>query len=640
MESSSLKKNLLLLLIVFSSCSSVLWAQTKFYASANKQVPVNQNLQVNFTVENGEVRSFNPPAFKDFQVLSGPNTSQSMSFINGSVSSSQTYSFILRPKKEGVFKIGKATVNVDGSNLESSELTIEVTQAVQQQAQQQRQRQRGFNPFGFGDPFEDDPFFNDPYGQQQQQEPEPQVNQSDVQKDIKENTFLRIALSNNSVYQGEQLTATLKLYFSYSLGNLQLTKAMGLEGFWNQEIQIDPNQRPRIEEYNGKKYHVVDIQKYTLFPQRSGTLTLSAAEISAIAQVQVQSNRRNIWSMFGGNLQNVPFKISSNSVSINVKELPTANKPASFNGAVGEYFFNSKLSASASKTDEPVTLTTTISGKGNLKFVEMNKPQLPDGFEVYDPKVKENISNNDAGFSGSKQYDFLIIPRQPGNYKIPAVEFSFFNPQTQKYVTLSSQEFSLNVSGEPSGITGTVITNSNSNANINNLGSDIRYIKTSMSSYEVQQSTLPAKVGFAAAYISPLLLLFMFIAVKRKSDANGRDIIGTKRKKALSVARKRLTAANKLQKDGNKKEFYDEVSRASWGYLADKFSIEMSALCKENVGDKLSAKNVKPETQQRLYKLLNTCEIALYAPVSEVGEMKENYDAAINLIADLEDEIK
>lgn len=630
-----MEKKFLLFLIFLSSCSSLLVAQTKFYATANKQVPVNQNFQVNFTIENGEARSFNPPTFKDFQVLSGPNSSQSMSFINGSVSSSQTYSFILRPKKEGVFKIGKATVNVAGANLESTELTIEVTQAVQQQAQQQRQR--GFNPFGFGDPFEDDPFFSDPFGQQQQ-EPEPQVNQSDIQKDIKENTFLRIALSNNSVYQGEQLTATLKLYFSYSLGNLQLTKAMGLEGFWNQEIQIDPNQKPRIEEYNGKKYHVVDIQKYTLFPQRSGTLTLSAAEISAIAQVQVQSGRRNIWSMFGGNLQNVPFKISSNTASVNVKELPSANKPASFNGAVGEYFFNSKLSASATKTDEPVTLTTTISGKGNLKFVEMNKPQLPDGFEVYDPKVKENISNNDAGFSGSKQYDFLIIPRQPGNYKIPAVEFSFFNPQTQKYITLSSQEFLLNVSGEPSGITGTVITSNNTT--VNKLGSDIRYIKTSMPSYEVQQSTLPAKVGFAAAYVSPLLLLFMFIAVKRKNDASGKDIIGTKRKKALSVARKRLTAANKLQKNGNKKEFYDEVSRATWGYLADKFSIEMSALCKENVGEKLTSKKVKPETLQRLYKLLNTCEIALYAPVSEVGEMKENYDVAINLIADLEDEIK
>lgn len=638
MENSLLKKNLLAFLFFVFACFVPSLAQTKFYASANKQVPVNQNFQVNFTIENGEARSFKPPTFNDFQVLSGPNSSQSVSFINGSMSSSQTYSFVLRPKKEGTFKIGKASVNVGGANLESNELTIEVTQAVQQQAQQP-QRRRGFNPFGFPDPFEDDPFFSDPYGQADP-EPEPQANDVDVQKEIKNNTFLRIVLSDNSVYQGEQLIATLRLYFSYSLGNLQLTKAMGLEGFWNQEIQIDPNQRPRIEEYNGKKYHVVDIQKYTLFPQRSGTLKLNAAEISAVAQVQTRSNRRNIWGMFGMNVQNVPFKLSSNEAVVNVKELPVAGKPVSFNGAVGEYTFSTKLSAAATKTDEPVTLSAIISGKGNLKFVEMNKPQMPDGFEVYDPKLKENITNNESGFSGSKQYDFLIIPRQPGNYKIPKTTFSFFNPQTQKYVELNSQEFTLNVTGEPSGTTTTVLPSISAKSQINNLGQDIRYIKTSMPSYESDKKLIPASLGFAAAYGAPFLLFIGLVAIKRRNKAMEIDVIGTKRKRALSVAKKRLSTASKHLKSGSKKEFYDEVSRATWGYLADKFSIEMSDLNKENVGEKLAAKSVKPDTQAKLNKLLHTCEIALYAPISEVGEMNENYKNALELIADLEDEIK
>ncbi|MBX2904292.1 MAG: protein BatD [Chitinophagales bacterium] len=638
MENSLKKAYLLTFLLVCCCCSANLFAQAKFYASANKQVPVNQHFQVNFTLENGETRGFKPPVFNDFQVLSGPNTSQSMSYINGSLSSSVTYSFILRPKKEGSFKIGKASVNVGGANLESNELSIEVTKAVQQQAQQQQRR--GFNPFGFPDPFEDDPFFSDPFEQQEAEPTTPATNEADVQKDIKKNTLLRIVLSDNSVYQGEQLTATLRLYFSYSLGNLQLTKAMGLEGFWNQEIQIDPNLRPRVEEYNGKKYHVVDIQKYTLFPQRSGTLKLSAAEISAVAQVQVRSNRRSMWSMFGMDIQNVPFKLTSNEASVQVKELPTAEKPASFNGAVGEYTFSTKLSAPATKTDEPVTLSAIVSGKGNIKFVDLNKPQLPDGFEVYDPKLKESITNNEGGFSGSKQYDFLIIPRQPGNYKIPATEFSFFNPKTQKYTILKSQEFSLNVTGEPSGTTTAVLPSVTAKSGVSSLGQDIRYIKTSMPNYEADKKLFPASVGFGAAFASPLFLLVALVFVKRRNSALGKDIIGTKRRKALSVARKRLATADKHEKQGSKKEFYDEVSRATWGYLADKLSIEMSALNKENVGEKLTAKNVKPATQQHLNKLLHTCEIALYAPVSEVGEMRENYTDALNLIADLEDEIK
>lgn len=638
MENSLLKKYIVAFLFLIILSVAPILAQTRFYATANKQVPVNQNFEVKFTIENGEARSFKPPVFNDFQVLSGPNTSHSVSYINGSMSSSQSYSYFLRPKKEGIFKIGKASVNVGGANLESNELTIEVTQAVQQQAQQP-QRRRGFNPFGFPDPFEDDPFFSDPFGQAEP-EPEPQVSETDVQKEIKNNTFLRIALSDNSVYQGEQLTATLKLYFSYNLSNLQLTKAMSLEGFWNQEIQIDPNQRPRIEELNGKKFHVVDIQKYTLFPQRSGTLKISPAEISAVAQVPTRSNRRNIWGMFGMNVQNVPFKLISNEAVVNVKELPAAGKPTSFNGAVGEYTFNTKLSASSTKTDEPVTLSAIISGKGNLKFVELNKPQMPNGFEVYDPKLKESITNNESGFSGSKQYDFLIIPRQPGDYTIPKATFSFFNPKTQKYVELSSPEFTLKVTGEPSGTTTTVLPAISAQSQISNIGEDIRYIKTSMPSYESDKKLFPASLGFAVGYAAPLLLFIGLVAVKRRNKAMEIDIVGTKRKRALSVAKKRLSIASKHLKSGNKKEFYDEISRATWGYLADKFSIEMSELNKENVGQKLTERNVRSETQAKLNKLLHTCEIALYAPVSEVGEMNENYKNALELIADLEDEIK
>jgi hypothetical protein len=592
---------------------------------------------VSFVVENGEMKNFKPPVFSDFQVLSGPNSSRSVSWINGNMSSSETYTYVLRPKKEGVLKIGKASIYADGVTLESNELTIEVTPPVQQQAQQPQRRR--FNPFGFPDPFEDDPFFSDPFGNMAEPEPDLPAGEADLQKEIKNNTFLRIILSDQSVYQGEQLTATLRLYFSHSLGNLQLTKAMGFEGFWSQEIMMNTQQQPQIEEYNGKKFHVVDIQKFTLFPQRSGTLKIQPAEISAVAQVPTKSNRRNIWGMFSMNMQNVPFKLLSNEAVIQVKELPIAGRPASFNGAVGEFTFETKLSNTATKTDEPVTLSATIAGKGNLKFVEMNKPQMPDGFEVYDPKLKENIKNNESGFSGSKQYDFLIIPRQPGNYKIPAITFSFFNPTTQKYVELRSQEFILKVTGEPSTAT-TVLPTATSKTEISHVGEDIRYIKTSMSRYESSSPFLPASLGFAAAYGAPWLLFAGLLLIKRRNQAMELDVIGTRRKRAMSVAKKRLLTAKKYLQAGNKKEFYDEISRATWGYLADKLSIEMSDLSKENVGEKLSEKNVKTETQLKLNKLLNTCEVALYAPVAEVGEMSENYKNALALIADLEDEIK
>ncbi len=624
------------LFLFCASCNSV-FAQTKFYASAGKQVAVNQNLQVNFVLENGEVKAFKAPSFSDFQVLSGPNTSQSVSFINGSMSQSITYSYILRPKKEGTAKIGKATVNVGGASLESNELTVDVTAPVQQQ-QQAQQRGRNQNPFGMPDPF-DDPFFDDPFSNQQQ-EAEAPLNDAELQKELKQNMFLKLVLSDNNVYQGEQLNATLKLYFNYSIAQLQVLKALGVEGFWNQEVQLDPNQKPRIEELNGKKYNVIEFQKFNLFPQRSGSLKITPAELSTVVQMQIRTGKRSVWDMFGGvRVQNVPFKLVCNEGIVNVKELPAANKPESFNGAVGSYTCVTKISSPKTKTDEPITYSITVSGKGNLKFIELPKPIMPQGFEVYDPKVKENIANTGAGFSGSKQYDFLIIPRLPGDYTIPANEFSFFNTETGKYAVIQSPEFKLNVTGEASTATYTALA-STPKEDVKSIGEDIRFIKTSVPSFEQKRSTFPASIGFGLSYASPFFLFIALVAMKKRNENLASDIIGTKRRRATKIAKSRLSVAKKHLAANKKKEFYDEVSRAIWGYLGDKLNIDMASLSKENVEEKLAVKSVSHETITKLKTILNTCEIALYAPVGEGGEMKINYEASISIIADLEDEIK
>ena len=239
-------------------------AQVKFYASTNtKQVPVNQNFQLNFTVENGQATQLKPPAFNDFQVLSGPNTSSSMQWVNGDMTQSVTYSYILKPKKEGVFKIGKAAAAIGGATLESNEVSITVTAPAQQQAQQQR---RGWNPFE--DPFGEDPF--DPFRQQQQQQEEqPQASAGDVQKQLRDNVFVRLTADRSSVYLGEKITATLKIYFKLNFGNTTISKAPTFNGFWSQEVELPKDQKPQIETVNGQQYYVLEAQKFNLYPAKS-----------------------------------------------------------------------------------------------------------------------------------------------------------------------------------------------------------------------------------------------------------------------------------------------------------------------------------------------------------------------------------
>lgn len=614
---------LVLCMLMVAACNTA-FGQAKFYATAPKAIGINQGLQLSFTLENANGNNLKLPAMPDFQLISGPNTSTSMQWVNGNVSQSVTYTYVYKPKKEGTFKIGKASVQVSGTTMESNELTVEVGKAVQQQQQRQR------NPY---DPF-DDPFFNPQRGQQQ-----PEVSKADLEKQAKDDVFMRLVISKASAYKGEMITASYRLYFRQSLEGINVTKAPAFDGFWSQEVELDPKRRPVPETYNGKQYNTVDIIKYNLYPQRAGALTIAGAEVETVVQIPVAGRTRSAFDYFtGGGIQQLPLTLRMNPAAVTVKELPDAGKPENFSGVVGKFDYQTRLSSVEAKTDEPVTYSVKITGTGNLKFVEPPVMSFPESFEVYDPKVKENITNGAAGLTGSKQYDYLLIPRQPGEYTIEVQPFSYFDPSSAKYFTLKSSEFTVKVTGEASKNVN-ADTNAVAQKEVSLLGQDIRYIKTTAPELN-KGNTFFASAGYVGAFAAPFLLFVGLIAVKRRNEDLAADIVGTKRRRALKLAKKRLSVAEKHLAKNNKHDFYTEVSRGMWGYLSDKLNIDMASLSKDNVEDKLLAKQVNPDTITKLKYLISVCELALYAPVGEGGEMKQNYEAALNLIADLEDEIK
>lgn len=610
--------------VLFLAACTFAQAQVKFSASAPKSTPVNQQFQVNYTVENGSASAISPPALTDLKIVGGPYETQNFQF-NGKLTRSTTYSYVVQPVKEGTFKIGKATVKIEGVNMESNELTITVTGPAQQQAQQRRDP---FDPFGF--------FDQDPFQQQQTRQPsqqEQQAAEAQNQKILKQNVFIRLVPDKSDLYVGARATATLRLYFStgYGIANYALSTAPSFESFWSQDVQMPKGEKPRQETVNGQKYNVADIQIYNLYPQRAGTLKSSAAQLEIIVQAPVNN--------FPG-YQNFRMKADCPGIAFNVKDLPSAGKPKDFAGAVGQYNYSAKLSSSEGKTDNAVTYSVKISGTGNLKTIDLPKPEFPDGFEVFDPKVKDDVTNSAAGMSGSKQYDYLVIPRQPGDYKIPASSFSYFDPSAGRYISLSSPELSLKVTGEPSQNPNSGSGAVASKEDVSALHSDIRYIKTKADELNKGNKPFFGSVGYVGLLATPFLLFIGLIFVKRKNEDLATDLVGAKRRRATKLAKKRLSAAEKHLSQNNKPAFYDEVSRAIWGYLGDKLNIDQSQLSKDNVEEKLLSKNVKTESIAKLKGLINTCEIALYAPVGGEDEMKQNYNVAITLITDLEDEIK
>ena len=607
-----------------------LYAQTKFYSQVSAtSVPLNGTFEYSVVVENGSIEKINQLYFPNFKVLSGPNTSQSAQMTNGNISSSFSYSYILQPTQKGTFTIPKVKAVVEDVEVEGKEIKIVVTDPVKQQPRQSSQNP--FDPFG-NDPFAMDPFFN--------RTPPAQISEEEVRKKVAENVFLKLELDKNNVYQGEKVTATLKLYFRADIKQFGLTKSPKFDGFWNKELPQKEQKAQHIETINGVRYNAVELVQYNLFPQKTGALKISAAEADMVVQIALQSNSRSIFDQFfGGQVYSVVHKSISNAAVVNVKELPTAGKPENFSGAIGDFKYNVSISSKEGKTDEPITYIAKVSGTGNMDMLSIPAPKIDESFEVYEPQTVENFSEGDAGFSGTKQDEYTIMPTMPGAYKFEPTSFCFFNPAAAKYVTINSPEININITGEPSKKSVLIDSAGAKTAEQLIVGKKIKNIHSPLV-YQAPSKKLFGSVPFLVLTMTPFVLLVGLFAYKKREENLSADVIGVQQRRATKIAKKRLVTAEKHLKNNEREKFYDEVSRAIWGYLGNKLNIDPSLLSKENVSEKLAAKSVDEATIASLINVIEHSELALYTPTIMNEKMKADYEDAVRLIADLEQKIK
>ena len=600
-----LRKHIFILgLLVF--CLSSLSAQ-KFTSFVNKnKIALNETFQVTFKLEGAQSQDIDYPSFADFTVLGGPNTSSSMQFVNGQMSQSVSYSFYLRPKKQGKLTINSATVKVNNKELTSKPLTVEVVAARDNpQAGNGNSQRQGKN--------------------------------KDLEQQLKENIFMRALVSKRNVYVGEQLTVTYKLYERVRTMNLTPDEPPKYEGFWVENIELK-GAMPKNEVIDGVQYQTLIIKKDIIIPQRAGTLTIDPMTLSCVVQVQTQPRRRrSIFDSFFNNYENYKYTFANNPVKINVESLPSAGRPADFSGLVGDFELDVELDKLETETGDPVTFRIKYSGKGNIKSVKEPMLDFPPDFDVFDPKVDESVSKSGGALSGRRNFDYLIVPRNPGEYKLPSINFSYFDIERGEYITRNSPEYTLTVTGEPEQASVNAINMSKEDIEL--IGEDIRFIKTGEGNLDETGKSFAGSAPFYGLYITPFLLLLFLFIMKQRQDSALSDVAGTRRKKATKMARKRLSVAEKYISDKNEKGFYDEVVRAIWGYLGDKLTMAQSNLSRENVGKEMIAKGSDEGSVQRVIDLLDTCEMALFAPSAAPGGMQGTYDEAVSLISDLEEKL-
>ena len=597
-----------------------------FTAQAPNKVVLGQQFQLTFTI-NAEGSNFMSPEINNFDILNGPmvSTGQNIMNINGKMeySSSMSFTFILQANKVGTFTIPQALITAKGKRYMSNSLTITVLNQSQRPAQQNQ----GNN--------------------------QPQArDQAPLKDDIGNDVFLKAVVDKNNPYQGELITVTFKLYTPTN--RLQIDapeKIPSYPGFWAQDLLKDATQYPQYTEtYNGKKYIVAELRKAALYPQKSGVLTIDQLIQNVIYQVKVKSKNpiaddpvfgndpffKNLMddSFFGNEYQNVRKALHSNPITINVKPLPAAGRPLDFTGAVGQFSLKAEVDRTEVNTNDGITLKVSVSGTGNLNLIEKPAINFPPDFEVYDPKIIDNF-NNKGGTSGTRTYEYLIIPRASGVFAIDPIQFSYFNPLEQKYTVLSSEKFKLRVRKG----TGASAEASNQ-SDVKYLGNDIRYLKEPPLHIHPSGNRLYGQTIYWILLALPVFGFIVFLLLYRRNNRLRGDAMLMQRKKATRIAVKRLVKAKKLLDSSQHDAFHEEIAYALWGYISQKFNIPMSLLSMDTAREQLEMRNVDAALTERFMTTLHDCNYARYAPPGKALNMQQLYDLAIKTITETEQVLK
>ena len=446
---------------------------------------------------------------------------------------------------------------------------------------------------------------------------------------------MRILLSDRDVYAGQPITGTLKLYTRINLSGIQELKLPDFKGFLKEDIETPPLRSLENEVIDGVQYGTGVIQRFVLYPQIAGEIRIEPAEMTALVQERTAARdpffNDPFFDSFFSSVSTVPRKITTQPLTVRVRPLPEP-RPADFHGAVGSFTIESSVSATDAKLNDAVTLTVTLKGSGNLNLAGEPVISFPQGIEKYDPKVTVRSSGISAG---SKVFEYLLIPRNTGTFEIPPVSYSVFDPGQEKYVTLRTGGFTLNVTGTPGQEEGAAPVYI-PGEDVKYIGQDIRFIRNGNGRLTTLSSPLVASLHYWLWFALALFIALLVLVIRKQQIRRNADKAGMRNRRAAKNARKRLSRATALLKSGKKEEVNAEVARALWGYLGDKLRIDQSDLTREKCYTALRERKADEEMITELDRILTATEYSQYAPVSEVESPAALCERAALLIGKLD----
>ena len=577
---------------------------------SKKKLAVNENLTVEISTSLPlDQDEFAGPAFEDFILLAGPQFMRSMvsNYVNGKGRTEQktSISYLVQPKREGTLYIEPAMVKSKGKKYQTQRIAIEVGKAIEgRQALQQM---------------------------------------SDPQASAQQNIHLVAEVSDTHPYVGEPITVSYKLYYRMNIGRLSVLQAPKFDSFWTQvytENDLPENKTDQKGYFRDELYNVITYHKVLLIPQKEGRQIIPALTLNML--VEVGTGRYDYW---GEEITRTgQYAVSSQPVEIEVRPLPTQGRPDNFSGGVGQFTLTTSLSKSKVNTGESSTLSLEVRGTGNISQIRMPEPSLPSEIERYDPKLQTTSALGAQGLRGSLTEQFVLIPRVKGDYRIPKIEFSYFNPDTGKYVSLSSEQMTLNVSGDD--IANHSLSQSpgqnrtqREKTNVDYLNTDIGFIRLSTDLQPAYYRPFYRQGWFSLLFILPLAMLPVALGIRLYQSKVDRNSPQSKAKKAAQAARSRLARAKKAMDRQDYQAFYLEMERALYSFIFDKLKISRKDASIDRIRERALRLGADEQVVRSLSDALEACNQARYAGFAP-QQAETDYQNAVRAIVETNKSIK
>ena len=598
-----MKKAYILLLFVMV-CVLTVNAQV-ISVSAPSKVSAGENFRLSFTINTDDVDDFRAGSIPSgLEVIAGPYTSQQSSYqiVNGhtSRSSSITFTYTLYADKPGTYTVSGAKARVGGKTIASHLVTIKVGAGSRH---------------GNGAP-------------QMHEDAEPRMSSSG--KISANDLFVKVSASKRRVCEQEPVLLTYKVYTLVDLTSLD-GKMPDLKGFHTQEVPLPQQKSFHLEKVNGKNYRCVTWSQYVMFPQMTGKLSIPSITFKGIV-VQRNNSVDPFEAFFNGGSGYVEVKRNIVAPGIDIQVDPLPKRPVDFSGGVGHFTISAQLNHKTVKEGEPLTLRVVVGGIGNLKLIKQPVVDFPKDFDRYDPKVSDKTKLTANGIEGNMIYDYLVVPRNRGDYTIPAVSLTYYDTSTNSYKTIKTQPLQVKIEKGDG--------NKTTVDDFSDQPKDIKPIKTSDEDVVGVYTSFVGSGSYWLWLILPFVVFVAVLVVFRKRALDSANIVASKQKRATKVATKRLKTAYRLMKAGRSGEFYDEVLRALWGYVGDRMNMPVESLSRENVVEAFDARNVQKETTEKFVHALDECEFERYSPGDPAGNMNKTYESAMIAIMDIENTIK